>query len=118
MLLSKSTDGGASFGAPVKVGDYYDLPDCNTYQGDDAGRACVPEKGSSTRSVFRATNYPSGSVDPKHPNRVVVTYGSYINRDSKESNGCIPAGLDADFGTNLYTGVKSGRRLQQRHPGQ
>jgi hypothetical protein len=106
MLLSKSTDGGASFGAPVKVGDYYDLPDCMTYQGDDPGRACVPEKGSSTRSVFRATNYPSGSVDPRNPKRVVVTYGSYINKDSKESNGCTPAGFDEDFGTNLFTGVK------------
>ena len=60
VLLARSTDGGATFGAPVKVSDYYDLPDCDTYQGDgaDPGRACVPEKGTSTNSVFRATNYP------------------------------------------------------------
>ena len=59
MLLAKSTDGGQTFSEPVKVSDYYDLPDCDTYQGAgaDPGRACVPEKGSSTRSVFRATNY-------------------------------------------------------------
>ncbi len=31
---------------------------------------------------------------------------SYINADSKESNGCTPAGFSA-FGTNLYTGVKT-----------
>ena len=47
MLLAKSTDGGATFTAPVKVSDYYDLPDCATYQGQDPGRACVPEKGDS-----------------------------------------------------------------------
>src|SRR6202011_4739970 len=69
ILLAKSTDGGVSFSLPVKVGDYYDLPDCSTYQGgQDAGRACVPEKGSSMNSVFRATNYPSGAVNPKKDN--------------------------------------------------
>ncbi|HET6876633.1 MAG TPA: sialidase family protein [Jatrophihabitans sp.] len=106
MLLAKSTDGGQTFGAPVKVSDYYDLPDCYTTQGDDAGRACVPEKGSSTKSVFRATNYPVGSVDPNNDQRVVVTFGSYINRYSNESNGCTPTGF-SQFGTNTYTGVKT-----------
>jgi hypothetical protein len=107
ILLSKSTDGGATFGAPVKVADWYDLPDCATYQGgQDAGRACVPEKGSSTRSVFRATNYPVGVVNPKIPSQVAVTFGSYINQFSKESNGCAPAGFSA-FGNNDYTGVKT-----------
>src|SRR3954454_7027033 len=47
VLLARSTNGGESFSAPVKVSDYYDLPDCLTYQGEDPGRACVPEKGSS-----------------------------------------------------------------------
>ena len=107
VLLAKSTDGGASFSAPVKVSDYYDLPDCATYQGDDAGRACVPEKGSSTKSVFRATNYSSGQVDPHHPNVVTVAFGSYINKDSNESNGCAPAGFNPNTGINLYTGVKT-----------
>ena len=108
VLLSKSTDGGASFSAPVKVSDYYDLPDCDTYQGAgaDPGRACVPEKGSSTLSVFRATNYPSGQVNPHKPNQVTVTFGSYINRDSNESGGCVPAGFAAD-GNPTYTGVKT-----------
>ncbi len=64
MLLAKSVDGGNSFSAPVKVADYYDLPDCLTYQGKDAFSACVPEKGSSTNSFFRAANYPSGAVNP------------------------------------------------------
>jgi hypothetical protein len=107
MLLSKSTDGGVTFSAPVRVGYYNDLPDCATYQnGADPGRACIPEKGSSANSIFRATNYPIGAVDPTHPNRVVVTYGSYINRNSNETTGCAPAGFSAS-GTNLYTGVKT-----------
>jgi hypothetical protein len=107
MLLTRSTDGGQTFGAPVLVGNYNDLPDCATYQGgQDAGRACVPEKGTAQNSVFRAANYASGGVNPRKPNQVVITYGSYINRDSNESNGCTPAGLSA-FGTNLYTGVKT-----------
>jgi hypothetical protein len=106
ILLSKSTDGGASFSAPVLVSNYYDLPDCATYQqGQDAGRACVPEKGPTAFSVFRATNYPSGAVDPTNASRVVVTFGSYINRNSKEPN-CVPEGF-APTGFNLYQGVKA-----------
>jgi hypothetical protein len=108
MLLAKSTDGGVSFGAPVKVGDYYDLPNCDTYQGAgaDPGRACVPEKGATSHSIFRATNYPSGAVNPKDPSQVVVTYGSYINSTSNETNGCVPAGF-GDDGINEYAGVKA-----------
>ncbi|HZT91238.1 MAG TPA: sialidase family protein [Gaiellaceae bacterium] len=108
ILLSYSTDGGNTFQGPILVGNYYDLPDCATYQGGkDVGRACVPEKGSSTNSYFRATNYPVGSVNPTNPNQVVVTYGSYINQHSNESNGCIPAGTSPATGDNLYTGVKT-----------
>jgi hypothetical protein len=107
MLLSKSTDGGVSFSAPVLVANYNDLPDCATYQaGQDFGRACVPEKGTATNSVFRATNYPSGQVDPTNAKQVLVTFGSYINKDSNPSNGCVPAGL-APSGNNAYTGVKT-----------
>jgi hypothetical protein len=108
VLLAKSTDGGQSFSAPVQVSPYYDLPDCDTYQGTgaDPGRSCVPEKGSSTVSVFRATNYPSGQVDPDNANVVAVTFGSYINKDSNESNGCAPTGFAGD-GNPTYTGVKT-----------
>jgi len=106
MLIAKSTDGGATFSAPVKVGDYYDLPDCATYQnGLDAGRECVPEKGGTTNSIFRATNYPSGAVNPRTA-AVVVTYGSYINRHSNEGNGCTPTGFAAN-GLNTFDGVKT-----------
>ena len=109
ILLAKSTDGGNTFSAPVKVSDYYDLPDCDTYQGAgaDSFRACVPEKGSSTVSVFRATNYASGAVNPKNPNQVVVTVGSYINKHSNESNGCVPTGFASSDGINTFTGVKT-----------
>jgi hypothetical protein len=107
MLLAKSTDGGASFSPPVKVSDYYDLPDCATYQaGQDPGRSCVPEKAPTSNSVFRATNYPVGAVNPSNPRQVVVTFGSYINAHSKESNGCAPDGFSA-FGNPLYLGVKT-----------
>jgi len=108
VLLAKSTDGGNTFSAPVKVSDFYELPDCDAYQGSgaDAFRSCVPEKGSSTKSVFRATNYPSGAVDPQDRNKVTVTFGSYINADSNESNGCAPTGLAPDGGPT-YTGVKT-----------
>jgi hypothetical protein len=109
VLLARSTDGGASFSAPTRVGYFYELPDCAAYQnGLDPGRACVPEKGPSTNSIFRASNYPIGAVDPLHANRIVVTYGSYINRNSNEATGCTPAGLSASTGGNLYTGVKTG----------
>jgi hypothetical protein len=108
MLLSKSTDGGATFSAPVRVGYFYELPDCATYQnGADPGRACVPEKGPSFNSIFRAANYPIGAVDPTAPNKVAVTYASYINRNSNETIGCVPGGVAAS-GNNLYTGVKTG----------
>ncbi|HJQ01124.1 MAG TPA: hypothetical protein VJ851_05960 [Jatrophihabitans sp.] len=107
MLLSKSVDGGNTFLPPVKVSDYYDLPDCATYQnGQDLGRACVPEKNATSNSVFRAVNYPSGAVDPTNPNKVVVTFGSYINQHSNEANGCVPTGFSPVTGQDLYTGVK------------
>jgi hypothetical protein len=108
MLLAKSTDGGTTFSTPVVVGTYYDLADCATYQGGaDAGRACLPEKGPSSNSIFRATNYPIGSVDPASPNKVVVTYGSMINHDSNETTGCTPSGFAPATGINTYTGVKT-----------
>ena len=112
IFLAKSTDGGATFSAPVKATNYYELPDCDTYQGagKDPGRDCVPEKGASTNSIFRATNYPNVTVDPSDAGHVVVTVGSYINRDSNEAKGCTPAGLtplSAGLGS-LYTGVKTG----------
>jgi hypothetical protein len=109
MLLAKSTDGGNTFSAPVKVADFYELPDCDAYQGEgkDPGRSCVPEKGATANSFFRAANYPVGAVNPKNRNQVVVTFASYINQHSNEKNGCIPAGFSKDTGGNLYTGVKT-----------
>ncbi|HCU94300.1 MAG TPA: hypothetical protein DHU96_16915 [Actinobacteria bacterium] len=108
VLLVRSTDGGQTFSAPVRAMDYYDLPDCATYQGgQDTFRACVPEKGTAQNSVFRAANYPSGAVNPANPKQVAVTIGSYISRDSNESNGCAPAGFSSATGINTYTGVKT-----------
>ncbi|HYU57833.1 MAG TPA: sialidase family protein [Actinomycetota bacterium] len=103
ILLAKSTDGGSHFGPPVKVADWYDLPDCFTYTGDDAGRACVPTAPLSDRSVFRATNYPSAVA--VSTTRVVVDFGSYINQHSNSTKGnCVPTGF-SQFGLNTYDGV-------------
>src|SRR2546423_13187230 len=108
ILMVKSFDGGNTFVGPVKVSDYYDLPDCATYQGGhDFGRACVPEKGPTNTSIFRATNLGSGAVNPTNPSQIVVAFGSYINQHSKESNGCIPTSFDPTTGQDLYTGVKT-----------
>lgn len=106
ILLAKSVDGGNTFSAPVKVADFYDLPDCFTYQGQDNGRSCVPEKGSSKSSFFRAENYPVGAVNPGNAMQVVVTFGSYINIDSRGGNGCAPMGFST-LGLPLYRGVKT-----------
>ena len=108
VLIQKSTDGGHTFTAPKRVTEYYELPDCATYQGGlDAGRACIPEKGSSTNSIFRAANYPVGAVNPANPQQIAVSVGSYINSDSKESNGCHPTGVDPSSQGGLYDGVKT-----------
>ena len=108
ILIARSFDGGNTFEAPHKVADYYELPDCATYQGGhDFGRACIPEKGPTTNSIFRATNYPSGAVNPTNPKQVVVAFGSYINLHSNESNGCVPTGFNPATGQNRYTGVKT-----------
>lgn len=108
VLLARSTDGGRSFGLPVKVADYYDLPDCATYQaGKDPLRSCVPEKDPTTASsFFRAINYATGAVNPLNRQQVIVAFGSYINPHSNEATGCSPASFAAD-GFNTYNGVKA-----------
>jgi hypothetical protein len=109
VLLAKSTDGGNSFSAPVKVADFYELPDCETYQDNDPGVACVPEKGETQNSIFRAANYPSAAVNPRDPREVDVTFASYINRHSNESQRrpCVPEGVNPDTLQPLYDGVKT-----------
>jgi hypothetical protein len=109
ILLAKSTDGGVSFSLPVKVADYYDLPDCPTYQAGQgySNFKCVPEKGASTNSVFDAINYPVGAVHPQNPKTVAVTVPSYINVHSNESKGCVPQGTSPATGNGLFTGVKT-----------
>ena len=110
MLLAKSTDGGATFSAPgqgrrlLRPARLRHLPG----RGADPGRACVPEKGPSTNSVFRATNYPSGAVNPKNPNagrRDASARTSTSTRTSRTAAS--PAGFSSATGLNLYTGVKT-----------
>ncbi len=69
VLIVKSTDGGETWSSPVKVADFYDLPDCFTYTGQDAFRACVPDRAvvrtrassgrRTTRRGWRPTTRPS-----------------------------------------------------------
>jgi len=108
VILARSSDGGRSFATPVKVADYYDLPDCASYQaGQDPGRSCVPEKNpASANSIFRAINYAVGAVNPRNARQVAVVFGSYINPDSNESTGCSPAYFAGDA-LNTYDGVKA-----------
>jgi len=68
--------------------------------------ACVPEKAATSKSIFRAANYPSAVVNPDHPNEIDVSFGSYVNRHSNRQNGCIPRGYNPDTFQPLYTGVK------------
>jgi len=104
VLIVHSPDGGISWSTPVKVGNYYELPDCYTYTGYDFGRACVPTAPLSGTSIFRATNYPVGFATSADD--IVVSYGSYINRDSNQNRGnCTPAGISTDTFLNLYDGV-------------
>lgn len=104
VLLVKSTDGGNTFAPPVMVADFHELPDCLTYTGQNAFRACVPTAPLSDASSFRATQYPSGvAVDA---DTLVVNFGTYINRHSSPARGnCFPAGFSPDTGLNVYDGV-------------
>ena len=85
------------FSAPVKVADYYDLPDCATYQGarTRAARASRRRARQPTRSSGQRTTRRAGSTRATR-SEVVITFGSYINRHSNESNGCVPQGFNPD----------------------
>ncbi|TMB89358.1 MAG: hypothetical protein E6J45_10305 [Chloroflexi bacterium] len=110
ILVVKSTNGGKTFADPQLVSRYYDLPDCVTYTGADAFRACVPTSPLSAVSVFRAANYPSAATAPNDPNTIYVTFGSFINPHSNPTNPagqghCEPKGLNSTTFLNLYHGV-------------
>ncbi|MGH9024891.1 MAG: exo-alpha-sialidase [Acidimicrobiia bacterium] len=104
VLIVTSTDGGETWGGPVKVADFFELPDCFTYTGQDFGRACVPTAPLSGVSIFRASNYPSAAAPDD--DTVIVDFGSYINAHSNADLGnCVPQGFSPDSGLNLYDGV-------------
>jgi hypothetical protein len=104
MLIVKSTNGGVSFGPPVKVTDFYDLPDCFTYTGQDFGRGCIPTAPLSGTSIFRAEDYPTG-VALSNTN-IVVDFGSYLNVHSNPVLGnCSPAGISSSTFVNTFSGV-------------
>jgi len=53
ILLAKSTDGGSTFSAPTRVTDFYDLPDCVTYTGQDAPARASRTSATTSRSSAR-----------------------------------------------------------------
>jgi hypothetical protein len=110
ILEVKSSDGGVHWSSPRRVAKFYDLPDCYTYTGDDLFRSCVPTQPRSHVSVFRAADYPSAAADPTDPNKIYVTFGSYINPDSNRAlprghGHCAPNGLSSVTFLNLYKDV-------------
>jgi hypothetical protein len=108
VLLAKSTDGGNTFSAPVRVSLAYELPDCETYQDATGGSACVPEKGETHNSIFRAANYPSGAVNPKDPRLV---HQPPLQRAQRLR----AAGLQPRHGHRALRRRQADRRVQQRH---
>ena len=60
----------------------------------------------TTRSSGPRTTRPARSTR-RTRREVVVTLGSYINRHSNESNGCVPQGFNPDTFQALYDGVKT-----------
>ena len=49
-------------------------PTARPTRAQDEGVACVPEKGETQNSNFRAANYPAGAVNPTNPSEVDVTF--------------------------------------------
>ena len=124
MLLAKSTDGGQTFCAPVTGGRLQRPAGLRHLPGRRRRRPGLRAgEGHRAELDLPGDQLPRSARSTRaNPSQVVVTYGSYINRNSNESNGCTPAGFAA-AGTNLYTGVKtpapattrsSCQRLQQR----
>jgi hypothetical protein len=114
-------DGGTSFQAPVKVAAFYDVPECAPGDGSagalfNRGGTCLGTadvNGGTDRSHFRASNYPSGVVDPNDPNTIYVHVGSYVNVLSHETAGSrTPAGVDPVTGNNRFAGSCRNHILQ------
>ena len=119
MLIAKSTDGGNTFSAPVKVCDYYDLPDCATYQGGhDPVRACVPEKGGDQQLVLPGDQLPvgRGRPDATRARSWSPSAPTSTRTPTRPTAACRPA--SRPLATRSTPGVKTAGRLQQRHPRQ
>ena len=104
ILLAKSTDGGNTFSAPVKVTDYYDLPDCVTYTGQDAGRQCVPTSATTPRSSGPRTTRRASSTR-RTPGTSPSPSARTSTRTPRSPTAASPAGINPDTGANLYDGV-------------
>ena len=84
-------------------------PTAPTYQnGQDPGRACVPEKGPSANSMFRASNYPIGAVDPTHPQPDRGHLRLLHQPELQRVQRLHPGRRSPPTGVNTYTGVKNG----------
>jgi len=71
----------------------------------------------AANSIFRAATNPSGAVDPTHPNRIVVAFGSYIGPRTPTKRDQNPAFLAVLLPREQRVhGVKDSRRVQERYP--
>ncbi len=102
ILMVKSTDGGTTFGAPVKVADFYDLPDCATYTGFDFGRSLRSDAAAVGTSIFRAANYPSGVALPDQT-RSRSTSGATSTRFQPQARQLLARRCLVRTFLNLYT---------------
>src|SRR5215212_5023056 len=82
----RSTDGGNTFAAPVKVADFYDLPDCATYQEG-------PEPGQGMRSGVGR----DGQLDLPRDELPVGRGQSAQSHDSDHPHGLPDPEFDALF---------------------
>ena len=106
ILIARSNNGGRASASRSRPLTSTTCPTAHLPgHGADPGRACVPEKGSIDNSVFRATNYPIGAVDPTDSETVVVT-SARTSTGTRTRTGCTPDGFAAD-GLNPYIGVKT-----------
>ena len=82
--------------------------------GPGSAPAC-PEKGETPNSIFRATNYPSGAVNPRDPKRdrrhVRLLHQPPLQRGQRLR----PAGLQPRHVPAALRRRQDGGRVQQRH---
>ncbi len=107
--MSYSNDFGQTFNGPHLVSTTSGL--CTIIFGAGTGNGNCNENQDSQPFTGSDGNlyvvYNNAVKGQDNPSQVVVSFGSYINRNSNEANGCVPTAFSPATGNNLYTGVKT-----------